>query len=60
MINSEIAQFGARMLRHTWSDTFKLVQDGTGGVYEEAYDLLDSPATYHESEEPLGTEEVST
>ncbi|MBQ6488232.1 MAG: hypothetical protein IJI75_03290 [Solobacterium sp.] len=37
---------------HTYSDTgYRLIQDGTGLVYDEAYDPEDQHRTYQESSE---------
>lgn len=39
---------------HNYSDAgFKIRQDGTGVIYDDAIDPLDSGRTYTETEEPI-------
>lgn len=45
-------------LRHTYSDTFMIRQIQTGNIYDGAYDILDSPFTYEETDIPLEQEDA--
>lgn len=52
MIKTETVTMNNRTLVHTYSDANLMIkQDGTGAVYSEAYDLVDSGRTYTETEE---------
>ena len=54
MIVTEYFEKDGRELVKTYSDTFhKIIQDGTGAVYDEAIDPVDSGRTYTESEEVI-------
>jgi hypothetical protein len=54
MIITETVKLGKREFRHTYSDAgFMILQNETGLVYEDAYDLLDAPYTYTETDEPI-------
>ena len=54
MVNSELLENGTRV-RH-WSDAgYKLRQEETGLLYEDAVDTVPCRYTYTETEEPLDT-----
>lgn len=52
MIQTENITINDRPLTRTYSDANRMIkQDGTGAVYSEAYDPVDSGRTYTETEE---------
>lgn len=52
MIQTETFEKNGRTLVRTWSDTgYRIRQDGTGAVYDEAVDPADSGRTYTETDE---------
>ena len=52
MIKSETITIYGRTFVRTYSDANRMIkQDGTGAVYSEAYDPVDSGRTYTETEE---------
>lgn len=52
MIKTETVTMNNRTFVRTYSDANLMIkQDGTGAVYSEAYDLVDSGRTYTETEE---------
>ena len=52
MIQTETFEKNGRTLVRTWSDTgYRIRQDGTGAVYDEAVDPADSGRTYTETTE---------
>ena len=63
MIKTEQATIGQAVFVHTWSDAEMMIrQDSTGVLYEDAYDLVDHPETYTETDIPIdaGGEEEAT
>ena len=57
MIKTEAITINGRTLVRTYSDANRMIkQDGTGAVYSEAYDPVDSGRTYTETEEEIPTE----
>lgn len=51
---------GKRLIR-TYSDSgFRIVQDGTGAVYDDAVDPEDMNRTYTESDERISVEGIDT
>ena len=52
MIKTETFEKNGRALVRTYSDTgYRIRQDGTGAVYDEAVDPADSGRTYAETDE---------
>ena len=52
MIKTENITINGRTYVRTYSDANRMIQqDGTGAVYSEAYDPVDSGRTYTETEE---------
>lgn len=52
MIKTETFEKNGRTLVRTWSDAgYRIRQDGTGAVYDEAVDPADSGRTYTETDE---------
>lgn len=61
MIKTETVTMNNRTLVHTCSDANLMIkQDGTGTVYSEAYDPVDSGRTYTETEESIETDMTET
>ena len=57
MIKSETITINGRTFVRTYSDANRMIQqDGTGAIYAEAYDPVDSGRTYTETEEEIATE----
>ena len=57
MIKTETITINDRTFVHTYSDANLMIkQDGTGAVYSEAYDPVDSGRTYTETDEEIPTE----
>ena len=57
MIKTEIVTMNNRTLVRTYSDANLMIkQDGTGAVYSEAYDPVDSGRTYTETDEIIETD----
>lgn len=57
MIKVETVTINGRTFTRTYSDSgYMIKQDGTGAVYSEAYDPVDSGRTYTETEEEIVTE----
>ena len=60
MIKTETITINDRTLVRTYSDANLMIkQDGTGAVYSEAYDPVDSGRTYTETDEEIPTEAAS-
>ena len=58
MIRTEQATIGQAVFVHTWSDAEMMIrQESTGVLYEDAYDLVDHPETYTETDIPKGGDE---
>ena len=56
MIKTEAITINGRAFVRTYSDANRMIkQDGTGAVYSEAYDPVDSGRTYTETEEEIPT-----
>lgn len=56
MIKSEIITINGRTFVRTYSDANRMIrQDGTGAVYSEAYDPVDSGRRYTETEDEIAT-----
>lgn len=56
MIKIETITINGRTLVRTYSGANRMIkQDGTGAVYAEAYDPVDSGRTYTETEEEIPT-----
>ena len=56
MIKTETITINGRTFVRTYSDANRMIQqDGTGAVYAEAYDPVDSGRTYSETEEEIPT-----
>lgn len=56
MIKSETITINGRTFVRTYSDANRMIrQDGTGAVYSEAYDPVDSGRTYTETEDEIAT-----
>ena len=56
MIKAENIYVNGRTFVRTYSDANRMIQqDGTGAVYSEAYDPVDSGRTYMETEEEIAT-----
>lgn len=54
MIIQEIVTIGDRQFKHTYSDAnFYIQKEGTEKIYAEAYDAVDSTATYVETDKPI-------
>ena len=61
MIKTETITINGRTLVRTYSDANRMIQqDGTGAVYAEAYDPVDSGRTYTETEESIETDMTET
>lgn len=61
MIKTETITMNNRTLVHTYSDANLMIkQDGTGAVYSEAYDPVDSGRTYTETDEEIPTDMTET
>ena len=61
MIKNETVTMNNRTFVRTYSDANMMIkQDGTGAVYAEAYDLVDSGRTYTETEESIETDMTET
>ena len=61
MIKTEfyrIREDGARLVRTASTDGFKILQNETGAVYDEAIDLENSAYTYTETDEKIDTDDV--
>ena len=57
MIKSETITINGRTFVRTYSDANRMIQqDGTGAIYAEAYDPVDSGRTYTETEAEIATE----
>ena len=57
MIKAETITINGRTFVRTYSDANRMIkQDGTGAVYSEAYDPVDSGRTYSETDEEIPTE----
>lgn len=57
MIKSETVTINGHTFIRTYSDSgYMIKQDGTGAVYSEAVDPVDSGRTYTETEEEIATE----
>ena len=57
MIKSETITINGRAFVRTYSDANRMIkQDGTGAMYSEAYDPVDSGRTYSETDEEIPTE----
>ena len=57
MIKSETITINGRTLVRTYSDANRMIrQDGTGNIYSEAVDPVDSGRTYTETEEEIAIE----
>ena len=57
MIKSETITISGRTLVRTYSDANRMIrQDGTGNIYSEAVDPVDSGRTYTETEEEIAIE----
>lgn len=55
MIKTEQTTIGQDSFMHTWSDAEMIIrQDSSGVLYEDAYDLVDHPETYTETDIPKG------
>lgn len=54
MIVVEIVEIDTRVFNHTYSDAgFKIMQDETGELYDEAYDPEEFHRTYTETDIPI-------
>ena len=61
MIKTETVTMNNRTFVRTYSDANLMIQqDGTGAVYSEAYDPVDSGRTYTETEESIETDMTET
>lgn len=61
MIKTETVTMNNRTFVRTYSDANLMIkQDGTGAVYSEAYDPVDSGRTYTETDKEIPTEVDST
>ena len=61
MIKTETVTMNNRTFVRTYSDANLMIQqDGTGAVYSEAYDPVDSGRTYTETEESIETNMTET
>ena len=61
MIKTETITMNNRTFVRTYSDANRMIkQDGTGAVYSEAYDPVDSGRTYTETEESIETDMTET
>lgn len=48
-------KLGRHYYMHTYSDEdFRIMQDQTGIIYDDAWDVLDTTYTYTETEEKIG------
>ena len=60
MIQTEIFENNGRKLMRTYSDTGHMIrQDGTGVVYSEAIDPVESGRTYTETDEKVPDRELT-
>ena len=54
MIRTEQTTIGQASFMHAWSDAEMMIrQDSSGTLYEDAYDLVDHPETYTETDIPI-------
>lgn len=61
MIKIETITINGRTLVRTYSDANRMIrQDGTGNIYSEAVDPLNSGRTYTETDEEIATETDDT
>ena len=59
MIKTETYEINGHILVKTYSDTgFKIRQNETRDIYDEAIDPADSGRTYTETDEPIETSEA--
>ena len=58
MIKTETRGLHGLEYKYTYSDAgYKIRQDGTGNIYDEAYDPLDTTRTYTETDIPIEQDE---
>lgn len=61
MIKAETITINGRTFVRTYSDANRMIkQDGTGAMYSEAYDPVDSGRTYTETKEEIPSEADQT